>query len=917
MCSYNVTRRHLLHQHLRLHGINILIPKTKDFGYNEFEEGVDLVGTMNELDTTKMAEIPLVWVSKMGNLTKMFKCRFCPHVNIRKSNIQEHEKMHGIRIKNNNPDGSPPHPQQQHHCPDCNYICNNAGVLSSHAKVHQGLFGQVCSLVDLNRPDDVQIKELNTILGRHEEGPPEILPDEINKDFKDSSPATQASFNDRDVEHLNMDGKVLHFCSTCPARFLYPKELEIHTRFHNLQLQFRCQHCTYTARQQPHLLAHYKVHTDEYQDRTSSLCEVYRISNQNPKPKIAVVVDGSESAGNAWVVVPMQRMVHTNNHTTEYELDETLNDISLHGSRVIHKQFSCSKCPAKFFKTVALQYHMTLHGGPGPHKCRVCDYSVKTYGNLIKHEAVHEELEPRAKVKSKPKRASENIPTSGTELFRQKTEAAQKCAANPQLPPPPPPPLHIDPEFGILMHGSPEFIYPTYLKNGRLKEKRYKCHKCPSAFEKREQYKVHLSLHGSKQRYKCERCDYSVKYYANYIQHLRKHQSNDATKAERIISSDGKGVDELGNESTTEINDNTIAQSNEDLTNIVISRSAKKMQLSMADQQTMMLMQQRVVSNSISAPEILNRCPHCPYSNQRKDGVGSHARCHSNIKGGAFTCKHCDYTVPQQHFLREHNKLHFSPLKGMRPEAYMKCDRLELWAEPIEQTNEPVNKLLIFKDKGANFKVKRFLPDVPEEVVVNGDSDIAERTFINLKSGELEVGQGSPESPEKDDNKENKETMCNGSLKEEGSTDETPQEKNQDEEDKVQKTEEFNSDSEIDNSSKIENSANNESSQESEDKIVNEEESLNGEDKSANSEGDDKSLNEDKSVSGDEKSVNCEDKSISEEEKQMESKSDSEQRVNSSSSDSDSEDSSSDSSSSSDESDGESSSSSATSNHQD
>lgn len=65
---------------------------------------------------------------------------------------------------------------------------------------------------------------------------------------------------------------------------------------------------------------------------------------------------------------------------------------------------------------------------------------------------------------------------------------------------PPPPPLQRDPEFGLLIHGSPDFVYPTYVKNGKLKEKRYKCHKCPSAFEKREQYKIHLSLHGSKQR---------------------------------------------------------------------------------------------------------------------------------------------------------------------------------------------------------------------------------------------------------------------------------------------------------------------------------------------------------------------------------------------------------------------------------
>lgn len=75
------------------------------------------------------------------------------------------------------------------------------------------------------------------------------------------------------------------------------------------------------------------------------------------------------------------------------------------------------------------------------------------------------------------------------------------------------------------MYGNPNFVYPSYLRNGRLKEKRYKCHKCPSAFEKREQYRVHLTLHGANQKFCCDMCDYSVKYYANYIQHIKKHKA--------------------------------------------------------------------------------------------------------------------------------------------------------------------------------------------------------------------------------------------------------------------------------------------------------------------------------------------------------------------------------------------------------
>ena len=58
---------------------------------------------------------------------------------------------------------------------------------------------------------------------------------------------------------------------------------------------------------------------------------------------------------------------------------------------------------------------------------------------------------------------------------------------------------------------------------GREREKRYKCRRCPSAFEKREQYIKHISLHGIQSRYTCTICDYSVKYYPNFCNHMKMH----------------------------------------------------------------------------------------------------------------------------------------------------------------------------------------------------------------------------------------------------------------------------------------------------------------------------------------------------------------------------------------------------------
>lgn len=108
---------------------------------------------------------------------------------------------------------------------------------------------------------------------------------------------------------------------------------------------------------------------------------------------------------------------------------------------------SCHLCPAKFdAESKALQYHISLHGGNGPFRCRFCNYAVKAKDNLTKHEKLH--------------------------LYQtENEEMAETAADNTKAP------------------------------------KRFQCSKCPSSFEKKEQFKVHSNLHGSKQRYRCDRCD--------------------------------------------------------------------------------------------------------------------------------------------------------------------------------------------------------------------------------------------------------------------------------------------------------------------------------------------------------------------------------------------------------------------------
>lgn len=635
-CSYNVSKRHLLHQHLKVHGINVTSHKQNgeviflDEMTDEIEE---VPSSASTLDAQSFADIPLVWVSKNGKFSKMFKCRYCPHVNLRKVNIQEHEKMHSIREKNPN---STRLNDIEHRCTECNYVCNNAGVLSSHSKVHQGLYGTVHKLVDPTRTDEEQIRDLSRSTG--------IQPVADGIPFEDFEITESISTENDDIDSSSGSGSVLYFCKECPARFLKENEFGIHKRFHGSRLFYKCHYCTYTAREKPHLYSHSKVHTNEYQDRTKVLQSMYITSANYPQPHIIPLKTSTDTS---WVVA------ENNNKSME----------------------------------------------------------MSTLCSIL----------------NKPVKSSQNVPLSGTELFLQKSEAQQKHAAQlREMSPSPQKP--IDPQFGELMHGNPEFIYPTYLKNGRLKEKRYKCHKCPSAFEKREQYKVHLGLHGSKQRYRCDYCDYSVKYYANYAQHLKKHKLNaDAHAARRSSDEADLDVDESA-EVTSEV-----------------TAEESSLKLSTADQQMLALVEQRKATSPTKEVEEKKVfwCPSCPYTNARKDAVDNHQKRHVSVSGvrSTYTCEHCDYSVPQNHFLRDHTKLHFMPNKVNQVEGFMSCDNIKLTSNKADDGSADEDgidgKSLIFEEHGSKLDETQFSPPLNAEIVERFNNNEGEKQFVNVQTGEV------------------------------------------------------------------------------------------------------------------------------------------------------------------------------------
>lgn len=688
-CNYSVSKRHLLHQHLRVHGI---FSKK-----NESEAELEASSSSLQKDKSDSFsdEIPYVWVSARNEFHRMYKCRYCSYVNSQKCKIPNHEKIHCLGFENTE--------VIIYKCLECKYTCDNATRLAEHSKKHGLLYGRIYGYVEEDVPDEDQISRLRRVI-------------ELEKN-EDSSPEDNTAADTKEV-------KILYFCQKCPARYFSESELKTHGKSHDLSNGNKCKNCEFSVHEEADLIAHQSVHSDEHNIQTNMLKFIHNSHSLYKEPRLESN-RSSESSELTWSVA------------VSYKSNENVDPLPKKTeTRHTPKQYSCKECPAKFFKSSALTYHLGLHGGEGDHRCKKCSYAVRNVGNLAKHEILHENetKSPNHEYESGDDLDYKNIPLSGTDLFQRKTEAQKRVLTDKDKLVKPndhfPPVLQADPQFGYLMHGNPEFIYPTYLKNGRQKEKRYKCHKCPSAFEKREQYKIHLSLHGSKQRYKCELCDYSVKYYANYVQHMRKHQMNDEAQAERLKGTNGdpETQEELKQDDGTD---------NIKLAIKTMPKGKPKsdfQQFSVRDQQTLRLLQLRRSMNNggkdQSATETspvkerkMHMCLLCPYTNQRQDALNNHYRRHDETDVLNFTghkCSYCDLVVVQSHFLREHLKTHFNFNKTLTPECFLANDNVMFTITKVdEECDEPVDLKLEMKNK--------ILP-------CNDD-----RIFVKIKTGELVV----------------------------------------------------------------------------------------------------------------------------------------------------------------------------------
>ncbi|CAG7815402.1 unnamed protein product [Allacma fusca] len=544
-CSYTVSHKHLLHQHLRVHGLPPLSPPLGDVGSiplldddeasnSTEDEPLNLHQSNNDTEKSTLESIhPTVLVWRNGRPFRMYRCRLCPQVYGKLGDLTEHEISHG------NP------------------------VSSSSSSVQ----------IPLQSQQNLTISPVNS---------------------GDSSSTTT----------ILTGGKVLHCCEACPARFFYEKELEIHTSFHQSKSEFQCHLCSYSAKQQnPHLMSHMKVHGPEYQMKTQQLLLRYPKAPKRKKPQAPKNVS---TLLNIPQVIPSMSI--SNGHRTQIKGRAAATIL-------------CQKCPAKFHTANSYQHHITFHGRETNFKCRHCDYGVDTMKNLTLHELLHAGSEISSDFEASGGNKNRGVSIISPAVHHHEDDTINDDA----------------------YVGNPDFIYPTYVKNGRVKSKRYKCSKCPSAFEKRDQYKVHMGLHGSDQRYRCTVCDYAVTYYANYIQHLKKHSTQPEVPPELLIA---KPLSKMKGEGQS-VNSKSSSPA-KSATSPITSTNA-------------------TISHEETRPKKKSpwKCNMCPFSTDDEKLYEEHKTRHiassQNFKksNAVHKCSFCDFAAASKSSLKDHVRLHF------------------------------------------------------------------------------------------------------------------------------------------------------------------------------------------------------------------------------------------------------------------
>lgn len=547
-CSFSVSVKLHLLQHLRVHGIQIDevgVPtnvQTPDFpqystttlnqDYESIsDDGYSPNGTQEEpLNLSIFANRkPVVVYDTNGIPMEGYKCAVCPQIFQDLNDLKEHEYVNNHRA---------PIPKSE--SPAVNFLdsrpCDSPPMeamnLSVKVMKSSKKSSQNNSKVSNNTGNRSGSNKQTTTTTLVNSAPiPISSPSSLSSvDTAISNSAVAPGMSSPKAEK-----EFIYLCDECPARFFFEKELKIHHTFHENKSIFQCPKCSYSARQKdPHLMSHMRVHGTAYQEKTKALLNKFPMGGKVKSNGLSgstsslpgtATQSATSAAAAAYQAAALSAasLFNLNLLNPNFNLQtaaaalssvagknamaglapafsapdaRTLDTLRKNGGLSI----PCPKCPEKFFNPQAFQQHIQQHSngrGGTEYRCRFCDYWAESRKALAVHEVVHSTsdisgmgIDPQvAKLLSSSVASAFNpvsmmavvahqdspfTPISKIGNGRSGVEAASNIGSGEQD-------GHGNAEKSTgpvpeeAYEGNPDFLYPTYMKNGRVKSKRYKC----------------------------------------------------------------------------------------------------------------------------------------------------------------------------------------------------------------------------------------------------------------------------------------------------------------------------------------------------------------------------------------------------------------------------------------------------------
>lgn len=577
---------------------------------------------------------------------KKHSCEHCPYMSDNKTQYLYHKQFHR------------PNKNAPHKCTHCNYWSTHSHLMAQHLKVHKSADGTTLN----GASNSGGIQAMTTI--------------------------------------VNGTAHRMFKCRFCPLTNKRRANVKIHERMHTASkgAKFQCLLCSYRCNNTGVLASHMKLHKADNPsldlNRMKTFCE--NLNALPPRPAIA------KKSAQESTAAAVQRS----------EIAALKDKMKVVPRKKIFSYF-CEKCPAMFKSHTDLDTHKTYHNSAHLYPCHLCDYRARHKPHLHKHLLVHtpeyaerqngftlaeirsqdrsHNVEPEAPATPPPVAADQMLllekaetrafVDAGSRGLGVQLHRCTRCPAVFQK--------ATTLEYHISLHGS-SGVYACHFCNyaansaanvnahthlhyrGALKQKQprktFRCDKCPASFSKYNRFQKHLALHGCKERFCCSHCDYSVKFAANLVKHRKIHKvlvpESETTKPKSptpLVVTSTPQPSEKGTEP---------------------SPAASPSESGTVAPAPAPVEEKRVYI-----------CSRCPYAFHRRETIVNHLQRHCTSEG--MRCTFCDYRSVHTSTLRDHARCHFQPMRHYKPQAYMKCDSLEIWGTMSDGT-----RTLLFRDDG-------------------------------------------------------------------------------------------------------------------------------------------------------------------------------------------------------------------------